>query len=148
MRNSTIRSFIIAAIGFGASAHALGADEPGKRCSDAMLKGSYGIQMQGTRILPGGVTESGIGVVIRHYDGQGGVTQVDNIKWSITGWVPDRPGEGKYHVNDDCSVVIDFEPVPGFLIQERAVLVDSSHEVRSITVLPPTIMVTSVQIRI
>ena len=121
-------------------------DGTGKACSNASLRGTYGIQMQGTRPAPGG-TETLIGVVVRHYDGEGGVTQVDNIKGSITGIVPDRPGTGTYQVNDDCSVVVDFQPAPGVLIQERMVIVDHGHELRSITVVPAQVMVTSVQIR-
>ena len=121
-------------------------DGKGKACSNATLRGTYGIQMQGTRAVPGG-TETVIGVVVRHYDGAGGVTQVDNIKGSITGIVPDRPGAGTYQVDDDCSAVVEFQPAPGILIQERMVIVDHGHELRSITVLPAQTMVTSVQIK-
>ena len=41
---------------------------------------------------PGGLTESVIGVVLRTYDGRGNIEQVDNVKGSITGIVPDRQG--------------------------------------------------------
>jgi hypothetical protein len=120
-------------------------DEPGKRCSETTLIGDYGGQMQGTRpSSPGGPIETVIGVVVRHYDGKGNVTQVDNIKGSISGIVPDRPGRGTYEVNADCSGVIRFSPAPGIFIEERIVIVDQGHEVRSITAAPPPIMVTAV----
>jgi hypothetical protein len=136
---------IIAVIGLWASAAALAREN---HCNDAMLKGTYGIQMQGTRAVPpAGPDEAVIGVVVRHYDGLGGVTQRDNIKGEITGYTLDRPGVGTYQVNDDCSVDVFFQPAPGILIRERAVLVDNGREVRSITLEPPTTMVTSVQIR-
>jgi hypothetical protein len=119
-----------------------------KACSDATLDGTYGIQFQGTRFAPpSGPIEKVIGLVIRHYDGNGIVTQVDNVKGAISGYVPDRIGSGTYHVNDDCSVVVDFQPAPGIFIQERLVIVDKGHELRGITVLPPTLMVTSTQLK-
>ena len=64
-------------------------------CTVATLRGAYGIQVQGMRpAAQGGPTESVIGVVLRTYDGAGQFTQVDNIKGSITGITPDRPGFG------------------------------------------------------
>ena len=68
-----------------------------KQCSAATLWGDYGIQIQGTRPAPGGLTESVIGVVLRSYDGNGSFTQVDNVKGSITNTVPDRPGNWLFH---------------------------------------------------
>ena len=82
------------------------------------------------------------------YDGKGNVTQVDNIKGSISGYFPDRFGAGTYHVNDDCSVVIDFEPVPGLLVQERAVIIDNGRELRSIVSFPESFMITAVHQRV
>ena len=65
-----------------------------------------------------------IGVVLRTYDGAGAFTQVDNIKGSVTGIVPDRPGSGTYQVNADCSAVTLFQPGPGITLEERMVIVD------------------------
>ena len=93
------------------------------------------------------IQEAVIGVVVRHYDGRGGVTQVDNVKGAISGYVPDRFGTGTYQVNDDCTVVVNFQPAPGVLIEERLVIVDKGRELRSFTVLPTTLMVTSVGIK-
>jgi hypothetical protein len=146
-RNALVLAAVVAGVMFSAAqTPAFAQDGKGKACSDATLRGTYGIQMQGTRPAPGG-TETVIGVVVRRYDGSGGVTQVDNIKGSITGIVPDRPGAGTYQVFEDCSAVVDFEPAPGILIQERLVIVDHGRELRSITVLPAQVMVTSTQIR-
>jgi len=119
-----------------------------RACSDSLVKGTYGIQLQGTRPAPDGVTETVIGVVVRNYDGMGGVTQIDNVKGSVTGIVPNRFGTGTYHVNDDCTVVLKFQPGPGILIQERAVIVDNGNELRSITVVPAGVMVTAVHRKI
>ncbi len=146
-RNGLMLAVVVAGLMLSAAQNPAFAHDPkGKACSNATLHGTYGIQMQGTRPAPGG-TETVIGVVVRHYDGAGGVTQVDNIKGSITGIVPDRPGTGTYQVFEDCSAVVDFQPAPGVPIQERLVIVDKGHELRSITVLPAPFMVTSVQIK-
>ncbi len=123
--------------------------EQKRYCSDSLVRGTYALQMQGTRpAFPGGPTESVIGIVVRLYDGEGRVTQVDNIKGSISGYAPDGYGAGTYHVNDDCSVTIDFEPVPGLLIQERAVIIDNGRELRSIVTIPADFMITAVHQRI
>ena len=150
-QHSTKRVMPIVAISMGllmAVDNAAADDKSGKSCSDATIHGTYGIQFQGTRLAPPtGPIEAVIGVVVRHYDGHGVVTQVDNVKGAISGYVPDRVGSGTYHVNYDCSVVVDFQPAPGIFIQERLVIVDNGHELRGISILPPTLMVTSVQLK-
>jgi len=126
-------------------AQAKGQPRKNRGCSDTTIAGAYGIQITGTRpSAPGGPIESVIGVAIRHYDGQGQFTQVDNVKGSITGMVPDSPGFGTYHVNEDCSGVAQFEPAPGVLVEERLVIVDDGNEIRSMASLPPAVMVTGV----
>ena len=126
-----------------------GGPKKNRGCSDATITGTYGIQITGTRpSAPGGPIESVIGVAIRHYDGQGQFTQVDNVKGSITGMVPDAPGFGTYRVNEDCSAVAQFEPAPGILVEERLVIVDDGNEIRSMASLPPLVMVTGVHKRI
>ena len=119
-----------------------------RTCSMATIRGDYGIQFQGTRPAPGGLTESVIGVVHRSYDGRGNIVQVDNVKGSITGIVPDRPGFGTYEVNADCTGVARFDPGPGIHIEERLVIVRDGREIRTITAVPGPVMVTGVQLRI
>jgi hypothetical protein len=118
-------------------------------CSNQLLKGTYGLQMQGTRPVPGGTSlEPVIGVVIRTFDGGGSFTQIDNIKGAVSGFLPDRPGAGTYEVNADCSGSTRFEPAPGVIIEERFVVLDYGHEIRSITTTPQPIMMTTVGKRI
>ena len=148
MTKSMIYGLVVAAIGAGTSANALAQSEPMRSCSDSLVRGTYGIQMQGTRPAAGGVTETVIGIVVRNYDGKGGITQIDNIKGSISGIVPNRLGVGTYHVNDDCTVDMQFQPAPGVTIQEKAVIVDNGQELRSITITPAGIMVTAVHRKI
>ena len=127
-----------------------GADDQKHRrpCSEATLRGDYGVQIQGTRPAPGGLTESVIGVILRTYDGQGNIDQVDNVKGSITGIVPDRPGFGTYEVSPDCTGIARFQASPGILIEERLVIVDNGREIRSMTASPAPVMVTGIHQRI
>ena len=120
----------------------------GRPCSRATIRGDYGIQIQGTRPAPGGLTESVIGVVLRNYDGRGNISQVDNVKGSITGIVPDRQGFGTYEVSGDCTGVARFEPGPGILLEERVVIVDNGREIRTMVLAPAGVMITGVHQRI
>ena len=120
----------------------------GKQCSEATVRGDYGIQIQGTRPAPGGLTESVIGVVLRNYDGHGSFSQVSNVKGSLTGTVPDAQGFGTYAVNADCTGIIRFQPAPGILIEERLVIVDDGREIRAAVMVPTAVAITSVHQRI
>ena len=117
----------------------------GSRCNNRTIKGTYGIQMQGTRPVPGGSgMEDTIGVVTRTYDGAGNFTQIDNVKGSVSGIVFDRRGSGTYVVNADCTARTLFQPGPGVSIEERMVIIDYGYEIRSITVSPQPLMITAV----
>ena len=120
----------------------------GKQCSEATVRGDYGIQIQGTRPAPGGLIESVIGIVLRNYDGHGSFSQVSNVKGSITGTVPDSQGVGTYEVNADCTGIVRFQAAPGVLLEERLVIVDNGREIRTAVMVPTAVMITSVQQRI
>jgi hypothetical protein len=125
-------------------------DERGwsKPCSEATVRGDYGIQIQGTRPAPGGLTEAVIGIVLRTYDGEGNFSQVANLKGSITGTNPDSQSFGTYEVNDDCTGIIRAQPLPGVLIEERLVIVDNGREIRAAVMAPTAVVITSVHQRI
>ena len=120
----------------------------GRGCSEATIRGDYGIQIQGTRPAPGGMTESVIGVVLRTYDGRGSFSQVSNVKGSITGTVPDAQGFGTYEVNPDCAGRIQFFAAPGVVVEERLVIVDGGREIRTAVMAPAPVMITGVHQRI
>jgi hypothetical protein len=120
----------------------------GKQCSEATLRGDYGIQIQGTRPAPGGAIESVIGIVLRSYDGHGSFSQVSNVKGSITGTVPDSQGFGTYEVNAECTGIVRFQAAPGVLIEERLVIVDNGREIRTAVMVPAAVMITGVHQRI
>lgn len=120
----------------------------GKRCSEATVRGDYGIQIQGTRPAPGGLIESVIGIVLRNDDGHWSFSQVSNVKGSLTGTVPDSQGFGTYEVNADCTGVVRFQPAPGVLVEERLVIVDNGREIRTAVMVPPAVMITGVHQRL
>ena len=141
------------AVGIG-GARVIGADgqddERGrsKPCSEATVRGDYGIQIQGTRPAPGGLTEAVIGIVLRTYDGEGNFSQVSNLKGSITGTNPDAESIGTYDVNPDCTGIIRFQAPSGALIEERLVVVDNGREIRAAVMAPTAVVITSVHQRI
>jgi hypothetical protein len=144
---------VIVAVGIG-GAGVMGANDQdngkgnSKPCSEATVGGDYGIQIQGTRPAPGGLTEAVIGIVHRTYDGQGNFTQVSNLKGSITGTNPDSHSFGTYEVNPDCTGIIRAQPLPGVLIEERLVIVDDGREIRAAVMTPTPVVITSVHQRI
>jgi len=134
-------------------ARIMGADDQensrgrGKPCSEATVRGDYGIQIQGTRPAPGGI-ESVIGIVLRNYDGHGSFTQVSNVKGSVNGTVPDSQGFGTYEVSADCTGIVRFQAAPGLVIEERLVIVDDGREIRTAVMVPAPVMITGVHQRI
>jgi len=150
-RNTRLVAWTILALGATA---ALGdSQDTGQTCSTRTIRGDFGIQMQGTRPVPpptGGI-ETVVGVVLRNYDGDGNFTQFDNIKGSVTGIVPDRPGAGTYEVNPDCTGVTYFQPDPnnpGLVIKEKLIILEKGQEIRTIAESPAPLMVSSVGKRI
>lgn len=123
-------------------------------CTNATLTGSYGVSISGTRpapsILPNlafflpGATEQAIGVVIQTFDGSGKFTQTDNVKGSLSGITPNRPGSGIYSVNSDCTgtYTVNNAGVP-FPIVTQMVIVDSGAEFRGIVLSPQPVMITA-----
>lgn len=128
---------------------AAGAGPARQGCSEATLRGSYGIQIQGTRpSSPGGPVETVVGVVMRHYDGSGVFTQIGNIKGSISGWTPDVSSSGTYEVYPDCTAAAFLAPAPGVLIEERMVITERGNVLYSAPMFPPPVMLSAVQRRV
>jgi hypothetical protein len=148
---ATAAAIVAVAIG---GARVIGADDQNdergrsKPCSEATVRGDYGIQIQGTRPAPGGLTEAVIGIVLRTYDGEGNFSQVSNLKGSITGTNPDSQSVGTYEVNPDCTGTIRAQPLPGVFIEERLVIVDNGREIRAAVMVPTAVVITSIHQRI
>jgi hypothetical protein len=134
----------------GNAASAQTADQP---CSVETLMGAYGLSIGGTRpapfVAPGGIgfpgqTEQVLGTVIQIFDGKGNFTQVDNVKGTIAGIVPDRAGKGIYTVNPDCSETQVVSPPGQNPITSKGVIVDGGKEFRQNTVTPDAFMISTV----
>jgi hypothetical protein len=154
MRRTGLAALVIAAVVMLGHTRGVDADDADQGCNEATLKGTYGVQIQGTRLAPppapAGTIESVIGILIRDYDGEGNFTQVNNEKGSVSGIGPvDRQGFGTYQVNEDCTGAHELQ-IPGvpFLITDRFVIVDHGREVRHFVVSPAPVMVTGVSKRI
>ena len=132
----------------GAQGQENGGRGQAKQCSEATVRGDYGIQIQGTRPAPGGLIESVIGVVLRNYDGHGRFSQVSNVKGSLTGTIPDSEGFGTYEVSADCTGVVRFQAAPGVVLEERLVIVDDGREIRTAVMVPAAVMITGVHQRV
>jgi hypothetical protein len=121
-------------------------------CSNATLKGYYGVQITGTRPAPSilsgiqatpGTTEQVVGVVIQIFAGDGNFTQTDNVKGSLSGITPDRPGTGTYSVNPDCTGTFTVNNPGNPPIVNRFVIVDNGQEFLSAVVSPQPVFVTA-----
>ena len=138
--------------GFGDGNRRDGDQQPHRGCSDATLRGAYGLQFQGTRPVrppfPPGI-ESFTGIAIRTYDGEGQFTQSSNVKGSVIGVEEDVQSTGTYQVNEDCSGTDTLEPFPGApVITDRLVIVDDGRQVRIAVMTPVAIVNTGVMERI
>lgn len=117
-------------------------------CSNALLRGDYGVTVDGKIIPPGAaafVTQQG--VALRHYDGVGNFTQVDFI---MTNGAPAiNPGtavnangfrtneSGTYTVNPDCTGSETLNQYTKFntlaaTIQVKFVLAKGGTEIREV----------------
>ncbi len=114
-------------------------------CSNATLRGDYGFTVSGMRpSAPGGPVETIVGVALTNFDGNGNLTQTDNIHGSLSGFAtPDRAGTGTYTVNADCTGTMTLTNAGAPPLMLRIVVVDNGNEVRTAVVSPLAVMVTS-----
>jgi len=121
-------------------------------CSTATLRGSYGVQITGTRpaatILSGiqatpGATEQVVGVAIQVFDGVGGFTQTDNVKGSLSGITLNRSGSGTYSINTDCTGTYTVHNPEAPPIVNQLVIVDNGQSFMTAVVSPQPVLVTA-----
>jgi hypothetical protein len=121
-------------------------------CSTATLRGNYGVQISGTRPAPSvlagiqanpGTTEQVVGVVIQIFDGAGNFTQVDNVKGSLSGIAPSRPGGGIYSVNPDCTGTFTVNNAGSPPIVNQFVVVDNGQGFLTAVTSPQAVLVTA-----
>lgn len=114
-------------------------------CSNETLRGDYGFTLTGTRpSMPGGPQVSVVGVAMTTFNGDGTLTQTDNVHADTPTppFVPDRPGTGFYSLNPDCSGSMSLT-AGGMTLTLSIVVVDHGREVRT-AVISPNVFVTSI----
>lgn len=76
-----------------------------RRCNNQLIEGGYGFTVQGTKLAGPGPVGSQVGVALTHFDGKGGMSQIDTV--TINGTVvadfTHTPANGTYTVNPDCT---------------------------------------------
>jgi hypothetical protein len=117
------------------------ADED-RTCSDAVLKGDYGLVATGTRGTPSGLIETFVTVAMVTYDGHGSFTSTGTSHGSLTG-VGSGPASGTYHVNPDCTGT-ETTNIPGVPpLKDNFVIVDRGREVRTVVTSPASTIATA-----
>lgn len=131
-----------------------------RSCSNATLQGDYAFTISGQIFIPNGPTVQREGIAMTHFDGNGGLTQVDFVLSSPNAAPPpgmaptDSTGfhtdeTGTYLVHPDCTgtFTVNFPPfttsaggsVPGAIISVQFVLSNNGraiHTVVSSLILP------------
>ena len=121
MKSRTIIALLATAAALPLCAQAQSNDNDG--CTNATLSGDYAFRLSGQMLPPNAAPVSRDGVAMTHFDGNGGLTQVDFVMSNgveLPG-VPDPitgfhiKESGWYHVNSDCtgSAEIHFPAPPG-----------------------------------
>jgi hypothetical protein len=126
-------------------------------CSDATLKGDYAFTVYGQILNVDGTVTTRTGIAMTHFDGWGGLKQIDYVSMLTPGHNP--PGgidispafrqdeNGTYHVNADCTgtAEIDFPKPPGgtsgAVIKLIFVLADYGREIHTVvtSLTPPNV---------
>jgi hypothetical protein len=82
-------------------------------CSNATLHGSYAFQVTGQILAPAVVAGPVSGVALTVFDGNGNLSQVDNVVHNGAAPIEDwRPATGTYTVNANCTGIFTFTPMP------------------------------------
>ena len=121
------------------------ADDSGKKCSNATLKGDYGALIQGIRGVGPGLNEMFVGTSLRTYDGAGRFTETAaNQHGAITGTVVNGQATGTYQVNHDCTGTSTAVLPPPFpTIVSSFVIVNGGREVKEVVMSPAPNIVTA-----
>jgi hypothetical protein len=120
-------------------------DSSESQCSNAALEGDYAFRISGEVFVPGTNTIAVYrdGVAMTHFNGMGGLTQVDWLVGNGVSDPPPTPGfhdneTGTYAVNADCTghATINF-PIPlggtsGAVIKLKFVLGDHGRVIHTI----------------
>jgi hypothetical protein len=145
-----VATVLIAILALSHPRGATAQEEEGRNpaCSNATLRGDYGILVSGIRQAGPGATEMFISVALRTYDGHGSFTQIGDAHGQLTGASRNGHLTGTYNVNPNCTgtttIFFPGAPSPG---ETSIVIVDRGKEVKEVVMSPQTNLVTAVQRR-
>jgi hypothetical protein len=123
------------------------AEAAGVECSDHTLRGSYGFVIEGT-LLFGPAPVRLRGVAMTHFDGRGGLTQVDYATFDgVPAWPDWRPATGTYEVNADCTGRAEIVPVGAPPIVLRLVVSDNGRRIDTVVAAGPSTASTGTRVR-
>ena len=80
-------------------------------CKNALIAGNYGFTVQGSKLGGQGPTGPQVGVAMTHFDGKGGLSQIDTVTIDgtvVADWTHPR-ATGTYSVNSDCTGTFTIE---------------------------------------
>ncbi len=132
---STVAALVAVVYGFSIAVPSARAEDEqwsGKACSNATLRGAYGLTIDATT-APGAPLLFR-GVVLQTYDGAGKLTIRDHIVFDGTPetdtWTP---GTGVYLVHPDCTGVATFSlPSEGPPLKVHFVVVEGGRKLREV----------------
>ena len=113
-------------------------DDEGDRgftCSESTLRGEYGFSIGGT--VAAGTPNARIlnAVAMTHFDGHGGLTQVDFATFNGVPQSPDwRPATGTYQLDENCTGSALITPAFGPPLDLRLVIMERGRRIRTVVV--------------
>ena len=143
MNSKVMIVVLVAALAWAVPVVAVAQDDTGRTCSERTLHGDYGLVGSGVRGLGPGASESFATISMVTYDGRGGFTASGVSHGQVTGVRQGQPVTGTYFVNADCTGG-QTTIIPGLPpLEDRFVIVDHGHEVRTVVVAPLTTIATA-----
>ena len=130
--NSSFAAAVVMAAAVSSSpASAIEAGSPD--CSNRTLRGDYAFEVDGT-VLAGPMAGILRAVAMTHFDGEGGLTQVDFATLNGIPMSADwRPATGSYEINADCTGRAEIvPPPPAPPLRLRMVVFDGGRKVTTV----------------
>jgi hypothetical protein len=143
MKRTTATSiFAVALAGLILGATLARADDKG--CSNATLKGTFGVTNTGLIVAPPQFAGAFAGVGTQIFDGKGGTNATATV--SANGNIVKVTITGTYTVNPDCTgfMTLNISPV-GVTNHATFVIVDDGAEIRAINTDPGSVITTVIQ---
>lgn len=129
---TTAAAFVLLAFGVLGTAYAQ-SETPA--CNNKLIRGNYGVTIQGTKLVGPGPTGSQVGVAVVEYDGKGNLTQLDTvtINGDVVADFTHTPATGTYSVNANCTGTFTINFTDGRpTVVTNFVVVDNGNEIDAV----------------